>query len=393
MIMDPFLKSDQEIRDFVNGCTFYGTGGGGEPDAGEEIIRRSVVEGTVIQSIQLDEIKDDQWACCAYYVGSIAPVSSQRQLELARLGLGRLGFEAMEIAFKELETFSGKSISVLVPTEIGGLNSATSVALAARVGVPVLDGDLAGRAIPESTQSLASIYDLPVRPMVMCDSGGNISIIKEAQNWPMIEKIGKAISVAGGGLTATVGKLMTGRELKKVAIQETLSRSLITGRMMRQGNGSMTAEELADSLSGWWLFEGTVREKKWEDREGYFYCELLLEGGGPYARRDFKIWIKNENHISWLDGSVYVTSPDLIVTVEAGTLRPVTNTHIQEGDILWVFGFPCSERYRVSKGVEVLGPSHFGFDYPYRPIKDVIKGDTHVHRKSFRDQRESEERK
>jgi DUF917 family protein len=262
----------------------------------------------------------------------------------------------------------------LIATEIGGLNSSTSLGLAADIGIPFINGDLAGRAIPESTQSLVSIFSIPVRPLVFCDSGGNISIIKEAKNWAMVERIGKMISVAGGGLTATVGKLIQGKELKSIAIEGTMDHCFRVGEKILGLKGTLNPTDFAQSLGGWWLFEGEIYEKKWENKDGYMYGDVIIAGTGKDSGHEMKIWFKNENHLSWRDGSVFVTSPDLIILAREKTLEPLTNDQIEKGDRVWMFGVPCNNRYRIPRAIEVLGPNHFGFEYPYVPIEIITGG-------------------
>ncbi|TLX94172.1 MAG: DUF917 family protein, partial [Thaumarchaeota archaeon] len=67
------LSSDQEVRDFVRGCTFYGTGGGGSPEYGYGILSRVLKEKKRIPVFDPDSISNDDWTVCAYGMGSIAP--------------------------------------------------------------------------------------------------------------------------------------------------------------------------------------------------------------------------------------------------------------------------------------------------------------------------------
>lgn len=66
-----------------------------------------------------------------------------------------------------------------------------------------------------------------------------------------------------------------------------------------------------DELNGWTLFKGIVIEKKWEDKEGYYWGIHRLKGVDEFESEEFKYWFKNENHISWINGKSYVTSPDV----------------------------------------------------------------------------------
>lgn len=47
-----------------------------------------------------------------------------------------------------------------------------------------------------------------------------------------------------------------------------------------------------DEISGWLLFKGTVIEKEWEDREGYYWGTHKLRGMDEFEGREFKYFSK-----------------------------------------------------------------------------------------------------
>ena len=100
--------------------------------------------------------------------------------------------------------------------------------------------------------------------------------------------------------------------------------------------------------------------------------EFELAGGEAFNGQTLRIWFKNENHISWLDGKPFVTSPDLLSVIDLNSGDAPTNTDIKEGDRLGVIGLKATEGYRTAKGLEVLGPSHFGFKIEYVPIEERV---------------------
>src|SRR3989449_9494731 len=143
------LSSDQEVRDFVRGCTFYGTGGGGSPKYGYGILSRVLKERKRIPVFDPDSIAGDDWTVCAYGMGSIAPRTPEILEEMKRLSLNRVrvAYKLAE-AVRELEKFAKVRVKVIVPLEIGGANTPDPVATAAHMGITAVDGDYSGgRAI------------------------------------------------------------------------------------------------------------------------------------------------------------------------------------------------------------------------------------------------------
>jgi len=60
------IKSDQEIQDFVRGCTFMGTGGGGNPKDGIAWLTAVRDEGLPISWVDVSSISDDDWTLCPF---------------------------------------------------------------------------------------------------------------------------------------------------------------------------------------------------------------------------------------------------------------------------------------------------------------------------------------
>lgn len=371
------IKSETEIRDFVRGCAFFGTGGGGSPDYGLNILSRAFEERKRVVITDHSEVPEDAWTICAYGMGSIAPRTGPILNEMSQLGLSRavVDYKLLE-AIHELEKFSSVNISAIVPLEIGGANTPDPVASAAHSGLIVVDGDYSGgRAIPEIIQTTPHMAGKSMIPLASVDEWGNTVILKQAVNNLVAEKIGKLISIlAYGNLAGNACYLLRGSEMKKLVVPGTLSKAFDAGKKIAElgkERGSDDMQIFAKSLGGYYLFKGEVVAKEEEDKEGYYWGKNTLEGIDEFRGNSFKIWFKNENHFSWMENKPYVMSPDIITTLNLKTLEPTTNPKIKKGDLLGVFGFKSDERFRSKEGLEVLGPKHFGFKEDYMPIEKL----------------------
>jgi DUF917 family protein len=368
------LDSAEELEDLVRGCAFMGTGGGGSPEKGLKLLRRTVAEGKKIRLIHPGEVPDDAWICTGAYVGSIAPRTPEDLQIIERLGLTRRVKREIVRAVQELEEYAGLSIHAIAPTELGGLNTPAPLDAAAILEIPSIDGDFGGRALPESTQFRFSLAGMKIWPRVFCDFAGDITIIKEAATSPMMERIQKHVSMSSLGLVGAAGHLMRGKEMKEVILPGTVSRCISIGAAIRRARGEKEGltGRVAEAVDGWVLFQGRVSEKTWESLEGYMIGHIELTGEGPFQGQTFRIWFKNEYHVSWLNQEPFVTSPDIISVLNLDSEEVPTNTDIDQGDRLGVIGSGAAEGYRTKKGLEVLGPSHFGFALEYVPIEQRI---------------------
>jgi len=143
------LRNRQDCEDFVRGCLFMGTGGGGSVEWGMGMLKAALEDGLTLEWVDADDIPDEAWTVTSYGMGSIAPVSQETLAEIKRLGLvDKFGDRSMEEAVKELGNYLGKPIGCLVAAELGAGNTSAPLVTGARLGLPVVDGDYAGGPSP-----------------------------------------------------------------------------------------------------------------------------------------------------------------------------------------------------------------------------------------------------
>jgi DUF917 family protein len=371
------LANLQDCEDFVQGCLFMGTGGGGGVDWGMSMLKEALNDSLPLEWVDVDEIPDEALTVTSYGMGTIAPTTQETLDEIEHLGLqDRFGFRSMEEAVKELGEYMGKPVGCLVPAELGAGNTPAPLVTGARLGIPVVDGDYAGRAIPDEMQGTPYLYGKHSWPFASVDKWGNVAIVKYTVSPHMLERIGKYLAVAAFGNTTMAATPLPADEMKAILVPGTLTKCLDLGRKMRlaRQKGDDPIEVALQVTGGWRLFEGVVSRKEWEDRGGYMFGTTYLEGTGQFAGRTFSVWFKNENHVSHLNGKPYVCSPDLVVLAHKGSGLGTTNTLIKEGDQIVAVGIKGLESFRTPFGLdEAAGPRYFGFDIDYVPIETLMK--------------------
>jgi len=309
-------------------------------------------------------------------MGSIAPHTPEIKEKMNKMGYIDMEVErVLPEAVRRLEKYIGKKIDAIVPIELGGINTPAPIDAAARLGKKVINGDYAGRAIPEIVQTTPSMAGKNVCPMTSVDEWGNIVYIEKVKNHLCAEAMGKAISTVAFGLVGQTSFVMTGKEMKEIIIEGTITESLAVGKVLREAAelSKDPAKEVADLLNGWVLFKGKVVEKDWKDKEGYFWGTNTISGADEFSGQEFKIWFKNENHITWLNGKVYVTSPDIIEVIDSKTGEPITNPAIKVGDVVSVIGVKKKAAFDNKVGVDRVGPTHYGFNIKHKSIEEVVK--------------------
>ena len=371
------LETHQDLEDFVRGCTLYGVGGGGNPAEGLKALEEQFDVGKSLGWVDPENLPPGSWAACAFLMGSTAPLTEEKIRQKEELGLTHWRYPRnLAVTTQRLEEFTGKRISALIPLELGGSNTPAPVAAAASLGKLVVDGDFAGRAVPEITQTTAAAAGIPFTPATSVDKYGNYCVIIDTLSLELAERTGKYLSEVAFGSTGLCGFMVEAPKVPQVVVRGTLTRALQAGRLIRSAleRGEEPFKALADQLGFYVLFKGKVVEKPWADRDGYYWGSHILEGEGEFIGSRAKVVFKNENHLFYREDRLLVSSPDLIMNMDADTGQPLRNEDIEVGRRLVILGAPCGSQLRTEAALKYIGPRHFGVDQDYVPIEETLGG-------------------
>ena len=365
------LTTREDVDDYLRGVDFLSACGGGDPVVQRALLYDDLDRGLKVGWSPLDVTADGLY-CTACFSGSIAPESFEAHPEADVLAPGGRMSRPLQEAILELQDHLGQEISGMVSIEVGGINGGAIVDAAANLGKVLVDGDYAGRAIPELTTTTPHLFGVNVLPWAFVDEFGNRLVMRQAASDEFAERLGKFLALGSFGTIGCALVPLTAQQVSEIYIPGTLSECLALGRAIRvareQGGDPVVAA--ADALAGWVLFRGTLTKREWKNT-GYLEGTHEITGEGEFAGQVLKIWFKNENHVSWLDGKPYVTSPDLIEVCDAATGEPLSNTYLSEGAQVAVVGRRRRDPFDSPRGLEVLGPRHFGFDIDFTPIETL----------------------
>ncbi|MEM0099613.1 MULTISPECIES: DUF917 domain-containing protein [Thermoprotei] len=360
------IASVDDAEKLVLGATILGTGGGGDPKEGLLLLKSVLEEGKVISIVSLDELPDGGVVVVPYYVGSIAPgLKPKKNIKVPN---------AINKAFEVMERELGVKVVGVVASELGGANTPVALSIAARLGIPAVDGDLLGRAAPELHQCTVHIFGIPMYPSVIVSETGNVVLVKEYADIDDYEAIARYLSVLSGRYVAVVDTPMKKTEAKKAVISATLSKCFRLGSNVLKARAEKRnpVATIARVLEGWVVFKGIVESYKWRDEAGFLKGEVTIRGINAYRNRVLRSWIMNEHIMVWLDDKPLVMPPDLFILVtDDGT--PITNADLKEGMIVNGIAAKAPNIWRTQRGLELFGPRHFGFDYDYVPVEELVK--------------------
>lgn len=350
------------IEDIALGAAVLGTGGGGDPYVGKLMAIQAVQEHGPIRLLDVEEVPDDALIVPTAMMG--APTVLVEKLPS--------GEEIMN-SFEQLQSFLGRPVFATMPIEAGGVNSMIPLALAARMGLPVVDADGMGRAFPELQMVTFHLHGIAATPMMINDEKGNSLLITTIDNhWT--ERLARAATVQMGGSVMDALYPMTGEQLKRGSIPGIISFTERIGRAIRTAkhSGQDPVQTLVELTGAHELFRGKVTDISRHTDGGFVRGQAHITGTDGFRGQTLHLGFQNENLIARTDERVLATTPDLIAVLDAESGRPITTEGLRYGARAVVIGIACHEQWRSPKGIETVGPRYFGYDLDYVPLEELV---------------------
>ncbi|MHA7858827.1 MAG: DUF917 domain-containing protein [Henriciella sp.] len=354
----------EDLEDLALGSVFLATGGGGDPYVPLLLTREVLKRTGPVELLQPSDIPDDAFLAAIGNVG--APTVS--------LELLPSDDEAL-IALEAFEKQMGRTLDAVISFEIGGGNSLIPIMAAASRGIPVVDGDGMGRALPEAQMMTYAIRNIPSTPALACDYAKNVTLFT-TKGTDVYERHIRALAMSSGGMITTVEHGMFGKTLRDALIPGTVSFALKLGTFLRENRGQAPAllaplqALFADSIYGECrlLHTGKVVDKSTRIVGGFDVGNTVIEAFDQ-AGAPVEIDIKNEYLMARRSDQILASVPDLIVIVDYETSEPINAERLRYGQRVAVFAVGCPAFYRTEAALDVVSPRNFGFDVDYVPLE------------------------
>jgi len=353
-----------ELPDLSLGAVFLATGGGGDPYVAKLVAEKALLQFGPADIIDPEELSDDAWVVT---LGSVGAPTVSLELLPSVTDAGR--------TLAAFEEHTGRKVDAVVSFEIGGGNSLLPIVAAVERGIPVVNGDGMGRALPEAQMMTYPICGVKPTPAVARDYEGNIATFSTESIFTYERQI-RAYAHASGGMITACEHPMTGRQLKASIVPHTITFSIQIGRILREFRGNALGiieplgEAFAKSIYGEFrhLYTGKVIDVQSRIIGGYDIGEATIEA---FDRRKtpLRIDIKNEYLVARMGDNVLASVPDLITILDYETSTPINAERLRYGQRVSVFGVGCPQHYRTQQALAVVSPRCFGFDFDYVPLE------------------------
>jgi DUF917 family protein len=360
--------TEELLVDICTGAAFLGTGGGGDPYIGRQMVRQAMEDGYQVNIIDPSEVPDDALVIPTAMMG--APTVLVEKLPR--------GDEAI-CSLKRLEKHLGKKAFATMPIEIGGINSTMPLVVGAYLDLPVIDADGMGRAFPELYQETFAVYGISCTPMVISNEYGDTTLIETHDNF-MAEWLARGVTIRMGGAAYIAEYPMTGAEVKRTSIHNTLTLAMRIGRCLREAR--QQHRDPFEALSNLMpqtpykfiteIYQGKLVDVQRKTSAGFSVGSAQIQGLERFSGL-MEITFQNEHLVARVDGVVKAIVPDLICIMDSETAEPITTEALRYGQRVKVLSVSCPPIMRTPEALKSFGPQVFGIEEPFTPIEDLAK--------------------
>ncbi|HEY0189128.1 MAG TPA: DUF917 domain-containing protein [Cellulomonas sp.] len=343
-------------------------GGGGGGDTADD--SGSTVPVTVADLAELDP---GTRVCAVAQIG--APL----------IGRERVPAHELRAAVHALAHETGAPFPALVALEIGGQNAATAAAAARQTGLPLLDADLMGRALPRIDQTLLALAGGPVGPVALASPSGHVLTVREAGDED-VEGLTRALLPPLGGRAAaalyptTVGALRSAGTAGTVRRAVDLGGALLdlraagastdagyragtagtgtgigSGTGAASGTGSGATAQVEAALGPLGLRVVARGDVRHVERTGGRVVAAVV-GADGVSRLD----ADTEFHHCTLDGRPVAGVPDVVGVLDARTLHPVLVADLRTGTDVLVYRLPVAAPWYTDAGRALIERGRVG---------------------------------
>ncbi len=351
--------TQERIKDKEVGHGILGSGGGGDTRLPAFMVNDCIKNGKEIKIIPLENLADDATVICFGIMGS--PSVCEEKLPSK---------EEMGNAILNLQNRLGKKIDAIVSVEIGGANGLLPLVAAAELGVPVVDADCMGRALP-ALDMVTPIIEEQIHKHIAALACGTGQQLIEAENAQQLEEKAREYTDKMGGVTFIAYMPMFGITAKKVCIPGTHSiaekigsifnNNKNAGSMMNILNNYLKTTEYKEIKEE---FNGRIGDLKLAVKNAYSVGGVVCANDhGEEVEVIFKNeYLKLRKKLNSGNYQDLTTAPDLIVIADQETMRPISCGQLKYGQRVRILSLKAPSQLLKEKAEKVVGPKAYRLD-------------------------------
>lgn len=359
----PPLISPADVDALVVGVSLLGSGGGGDAATFAGVLRQRLGGGQIALARPAE--LPDAWVVPVGVIGATHVLTE-------KLPNGREFRDAVEAVTR----WTWQTPTALMALEAGGLNGLSALVAALDLGLPFVDADLMGRALPRLDQFTWAVRGLPVTPCALAEPNGQVLVVDNV-GAPGLERTARAFLSATGGWAALA---LPPTELRRAAPESatgSLARALALGRAHAALPRPAEPAEIAAALGGRMLATGRVLEIA---RRGHGHSfgrgsiSIIDFADGSGSGSVVRLEAENEFLLALSDGEPTASCPDLLCLLDRRSAAPRTADTIRVGEEVIALVLPGPPWWRRGDVIGHVAPNAFGLDSPAVLLPDAAGG-------------------
>lgn len=340
-----------DLDDLVRGAVLAGCGGGGDTRTGELLAAAALTVGPV-ELIEVEEAVGRGLVSLPLgVVGASGGVLDERIPN---------GSEFLQVR-AAMEDIAGVRIGAVVTIEAGGVNGLLGVWAARSLGLPLVDADLCGRAVPRLDQMTAAYGVRSMAPAVCVDADGrrvDVGVGGTTFDGARLESTVRSVLAAGAGWVAAGFRPLNPPELADSVVPKAISRCLLMGQALgvprrSVGAGWSVAKALEAQIAG---SGRVVRVRRADFQVHQDTGWVIIDGSEALVRVD----VQSEILSVAIDGKVVASTPDVLAILDASTGRVLNLDSVRVGATVDVIVLPALFPRDRAEFLRRTGPRAFG---------------------------------
>lgn len=355
LVHKSFPLSPADLNNIVYGACLFASGGGGPVSMASDFLQKIK---RPVEFINTTELASGELALVLADMGSP---------DAAKAGKGFTAPVNVYLAMKELMAGQGKTISYLMPIELGAVNTLLPFFVASQLEepIPVINADPGGRAVPELEMTLLDVAGEPICPAaVASDTQPDGSYLSQSFNGltaSELEDASRDVVVGYGGVGGLACYPLDGDQLNRnnpanedKLIQGSIGLCWAIGRQILAYQPLEQLQRLLRSfdVDSYLFIDGKITSIENRTAGGFDVGKVVLTDS---SQQELWVYYKNESLLAWdpqlkkpramgPDGICFILSEQDVYP--SGT--PVTNADITEGTAYKVLGLSAFSKLRNS---------------------------------------------
>lgn len=341
------IKLDERMMESaVFGGAILGGGGGGWIEEGLQIGRLALELGSP-ELRTIDQFDDNDTFVTVSLVGApgakdkfLKPIHYARSLEMLARGLH-------------------KPISAIHTNENGAGTTVNGWLQSVMTGIPLVDFACNGRAHPTGTMGAMNLTEVEDYVSHQTAVGGKDDNYLE---FSITGSLGKAASlirkasIEAGGLVAVARNPVTAAYARNNGAPGAITQAIEVGEALLGAKGEAAIAAVAAKLGGQVAAAGEVTDFEIETVGGFDVGTVRIDG--------FEMTFWNEYMTLEKGGERYATFPDLMMTLDVKTAKPIVTAALKKGQQLAIIVVPREK---------LLLSSTMNNKKLLQPVEDIIK--------------------